>query len=190
MGEESIGHVILEELRKAKRDAGPIVKLTNDEMVAVIERTLERKRWRKPIARDENGRNPLFDALCEGCGMNLEEVTKPMASAVGKALRDLQSIDPNVEADEISARCATFRRKYPGTSFTPSAIAKHWCTLGSERVKRQTEFCDEPPGWRQYIERKYPIEPDSERTRYELGAWFGVPAWLKQEIYQALRVST
>ena len=79
---------------------------------------------KKPRARDLE-----FEALAEVCGINFAKLSPPARGAMNKALKDLRSIPGGITADDIRDRAAEYKRMYPKTTLTPSALAKHWPQL-------------------------------------------------------------
>ena len=76
-------------------------------------------------------RNLLFDALCEIGQTNPEEAARVNGGLIGKALRDIRRMSPDVTADEIRRRAANYRDSWPNAQLTASALAKHWATFGT-----------------------------------------------------------
>lgn len=180
-GRRGIGAAVLDALRQLRSDCGA-ARPTDEQMAAVIEATLAKEGWRPPSKGGRSVRDPIFDTLAVECGISLDEITKPLGRAVAMARAGILSVTPGVTPEEIRRRVDTFRKRYPGTGFTPAAIAKHWAMLGSHRVQRQVALVEEPDGWRDYIRQRYPMKPGETRTLYEEGSWAAVPVWLKQEI--------
>ena len=74
--------------------------------------------------------NPLFDALVGIEGCDPAQITGPMAACIGKALKTIREVSPDVTAAEIQRRATAYRAKWEGITLTSQALAKHWGTLG------------------------------------------------------------
>lgn len=82
---------------------------------------------------DRSGRrDPIFDALVQGCGMDVGEVVGDEAKAVAVAAAKLRKLQPPPEPDEVLRRAEAWRHVYPTASITPTAIVRHWARLGSK----------------------------------------------------------
>lgn len=89
---------------------------------------LEVEPLKKPVPRK---RNPAFDALAVVGGGNLIELTKSAAGIVAKALAEIEGVSKCVTSEEIKLRAAQYKRLHPQWDLTPTALAKHWASLGS-----------------------------------------------------------
>jgi len=76
-----------------------------------------------------------WEALVAACLPEGASITRPWrgpANSALKAIRDAEpDLDPEQLARSISARAAAYRLKWPTTTLTPSALAKHWPELAS-----------------------------------------------------------
>ncbi len=99
-------------------------------------------------------REALFNAVCEGCGLPVDGMTKPMQKAVATSRALIVQVMPNVTADEIVLRAKQYRRKHPTWELTPFSLAKYWGSLATEQSMQGR--LDEPKGWRQQIDRIFP----------------------------------
>ena len=77
--------------------------------------------------------SPLWEAVMEVCGVT--SVPDAARGAYGKAVKDLSGL--GVHPEEIPARAAVFRGRWPSASLTPTALARRWGECDPER-------------WRQY----------------------------------------
>ena len=75
-------------------------------------------------------RDPLFDALALSCGLKLDEITRSAGAVVATALKEIRAVSYSVTPTEIAARAANYKRLHPQWELTPSALAKHWASLG------------------------------------------------------------
>jgi hypothetical protein len=78
-------------------------------------------------AKPAKARNPLFDALVDACGMDYTEMTKRQCDSTAVAAAQLRGV--NADPNEVAARAAVYRRKFPNTTCTPNALASHWAAL-------------------------------------------------------------
>lgn len=133
-------------------------RITAEQFKAV--RDEERKAAGLRPKRSRGERDPLFDTLATGCGMNLKEMTRTAAKTVGVALGGIRSATPDVTPEEITLRVNTFKRIHATWALTPTTIEKYWPTLGTGRATAQAAANDprilkgEPKGWREFLEQK------------------------------------
>jgi hypothetical protein len=64
-------------------------------------------------------------------------MTRSARGACAKAARDLRALDDPPDRDEILRRAG--RWPFENATMTPTAIAKHWATLGAEARPRETQ---------------------------------------------------
>jgi hypothetical protein len=69
-------------------------------------------------------------ALSAAIGVDLDRMTKRERGQWDLAVRELAAA--GATADDVTARCAAYRRIWPDARLTPLAISKHWSTLGAE----------------------------------------------------------
>lgn len=81
-------------------------------------------------------RNPLWDALASVDGSNLDEMTRTARGRVGKALKDIKEVMPDVTAQEIKRRAAVYRAKHKDWPLTSSALAGRWAECGDQTTER------------------------------------------------------
>ena len=79
--------------------------------------------------------NPLFDALVAIEGCDPAQITGPMAACIGKALKTIREVSPDVTVAEIHRRADAYRAKWQDITLTAQALAKHWGTLGAAQKK-------------------------------------------------------
>ncbi len=97
---------------------------------------LPQKRQRK--------RDVIWDALMEVCGVNTSTINSSEGSRYGRAVKLLK--ESSATADEIHTRAKLYRRKFPGASMTPMAIANHWSELDPAMMPVE-ETTAIPKGW-------------------------------------------
>lgn len=71
--------------------------------------------------------DPLWDALEAELG---QAQTTPERSLRGRTRKELKAL--NATADDVRARCAEYRRRWPTVSLTDGALVKHWSALGDQ----------------------------------------------------------
>ena len=76
-------------------------------------------------------RDTIFDAIATECGFNLAEINSASGSMIAKAKQLIRQSSPEVTPQDIINRCEAYRRKMPKVLLTPTALAKHWPTLGT-----------------------------------------------------------
>ena len=89
----------------------------------------------------ERPRNPAWDALAGLEAKDPAKVTRAAAGCVGRALRDIREVMPEMDlatlAVEITRRAAVYRGKFPGAACTALALAKHWAGLEAPENERE-----------------------------------------------------
>ena len=74
--------------------------------------------------------DPIFEALIDACGLDIDELTSSARGAANKATKELR--DVGASPDGIHARAKVYRQKWPDRELTPSALAKHYAQLGAK----------------------------------------------------------
>lgn len=119
----------------------------------------ERRTAGRNPKRSKGVRDPLFDTLATACGMNLKEITRSAAKAVGVALAGIRTATPDVTPEEITLRVNTYKRIRSGWALTPGSIEKYWPTLGTGRATAKAAENDPrikqgaPVGWREHLQK-------------------------------------
>lgn len=72
--------------------------------------------------------DPLRAALVEVCGIDPNEITKPMRGGLNTAVVQLHEIGATVA--QVKLRARQYRRRWPDAAITPGAVVKHWAALG------------------------------------------------------------
>jgi hypothetical protein len=109
-------------------------------------------------------RDPIFEALAEIEGSDLNHLTKTGRGAINAARRDILAASPDVTAEEIRARARVYRRLMPTAPLTATALAKNWARCGLEPTfhapaqLRRSEP-EEPPRWFPRLQEL--VEPDA-----------------------------
>lgn len=77
-----------------------------------------------PTPPKQRQRDDLWDTLIDVCGLTGVAPTGSARGAWNRARRDLAAV--GATPDEIRARAAAYRRRWPGASLTPTALARRW----------------------------------------------------------------
>ena len=95
----------------------------------------------------------LFEAIGAAWGIDLTQLTPSARGSMNAALKQIKAAMPAVTEADIRSRAATYVRKYPTSgSCTPSALAKHWPSLGSRTtISSAPSTIAEPRNWRQRL---------------------------------------
>jgi hypothetical protein len=98
-------------------------------------------------------RDALFEAIGAAWGIDLTQLTPSARGSMNAALKQIKAAMPAVTEADIRSRAAAYVRKYPTSgSCTPSALAKHWGTLGSRAtISPALSTIAEPRNWRQRL---------------------------------------
>lgn len=97
-----------------------------------------------PITQVSNSSKPkrepdlIWDALCEVCDIGVGDLTKSARGELNAAVKQLREVDAS--ESEILLRAKAYRKRYPGAALTPTALAKHWPSLGPPVDKVVTEL--------------------------------------------------
>ncbi len=73
-------------------------------------------------------KNVLWDAVAEVCGWNPDDITRAAQGQLAAAVRDIRAVDGT--PDDVVARARNYLETYDRISLTPTALAKHWPSLG------------------------------------------------------------
>lgn len=76
--------------------------------------------------RTPRPRDPIWDALMAAVGC--QPSTKSERGAWNAAVKQLREVEAS--AGDVEARCAEYRRRWPGATLSPAALVKHWSALG------------------------------------------------------------
>jgi hypothetical protein len=70
--------------------------------------------------------DPLWDAVMLACNISTD-ITSQARGRYNKAVKELRDID--ADPDEVPRRAQVYKVKWPNTSLTPTALARHWAEL-------------------------------------------------------------
>lgn len=100
---------------------------------------------KKPLAPDKPARppDPVFEAIIQACGLDLDELTKSARGAANKAAKELREV--GATPDGIRARAKVHRKRWPDAECTPSSLAKNYAQLNAKTAaadtgRREPEF--------------------------------------------------
>jgi hypothetical protein len=74
----------------------------------------------------------LFKAVCEVCGVESAEEER-IPQRVRKVINTLRKMTPELSTAQVRQRSAIYLKKFPTSSLTPEALAKHWSSLEPPR---------------------------------------------------------
>jgi len=117
-------------------------------------------------ARKRAARKPdlVFEAIANACGIDWKALTKNERGALNNAASQLREI--KATPDDIQARAAKYRQKWPGIDLTPMALVNNWNTViaAPEQAACETPHMKAPPHMPQ------PAYDELDR-RGQLAAW-------------------
>lgn len=79
-------------------------------------------------AKPTRKKDPIFEALIEACGWDLNALTDSARGRTNKAAKELRQIGATPEG--IHARAGVHRSKWPDMSLTPNSLAANYAELG------------------------------------------------------------
>ena len=82
-----------------------------------------------PADKQQRERNPIWDTVCDVCGVDSGALTKTISTLIGRAVKEIKEASPDVTPDMIRRKAAAYRKQYPDCALTVSALMKHWSTL-------------------------------------------------------------
>lgn len=100
-------------------------------------------------AKPKRKTDPVFDAIASECGLDLTQLTRSARGALNRALADIRSARPHVNATDIKRAVAMYRAKYPTWPLTYTSLAKHWPSLWSSSAAEKL-----PPNVREMLQRQ------------------------------------
>lgn len=98
----------------------------------------QRSSLREELAPAERPRDPIFDALCEVCAIDPQQLTSSARGALNKARKEIVSLGATDE--DVRRKAHAYRVAYPAISLTPSALVKHWPALGSPTTVKPSAY--------------------------------------------------
>lgn len=95
-------------------------------------------------------RNPVMDALASATGIDPAHIGTAMAKRLNSKITVIKESSPDVTPEEIQARAAAYRQKWPEMSLTPEALAKHWHTLSGASSDFDRAYAESQAAARQF----------------------------------------
>lgn len=160
------------------------VAFTVREMAEIIDAADQARPVNKP-ARRKGSRDPIFDAIAEACGIDLDApLTRGAGNVIGTAKRDILEASPDATPAEIHRRAEAMKAKFPGTPFGPMGLAKNWPSFPAPKVKT---LPNGPEGWLARVSVVFPTciyakdgaFPITQETDYE---WSRLPDYMKRKL--------
>lgn len=178
------------EYGKRERADRPDFRFTVAEMAAAIRPALAIEFPRAAGTKRQGGRDLLFDAIANVCGVDLNGLTREYAKRIATAKRDILEASPDVTPDEVTKRAEAWRRKYPTCPLTPQALANHWPSLGeTQRLTRGAKRDNyiEPEGWKTSREAQDAMNASDETWQIIIArGWFNLAVDIRATILKAL----
>ena len=81
-----------------------------------------------PAVRKGRRRDLLFEQVCWACGIEYKQLTTSGRGGLNKAVSELRLV--GATPGDVTSRALNYKLRYPDTSLTPTALAKHWASLG------------------------------------------------------------
>lgn len=129
-GQGPLGLTSTNEPKAQVTASGPQASMAEGPSKEVLQEVLE------PCAEQartqKRARDPLWDALIEACGFTHVTPTPPERGAWNKALKDIRAV--GATPGLIHERARAYRKTWPNVRLTPSALARHWGSLGADET--------------------------------------------------------
>lgn len=137
-----IGHATFAAILEA-RQGDAAFRLTESALIAFLRPAIAKE---LPAVKRVAGRNVLFDAMAEGCGLT-PPFTVSRAGQIAKAVKQILEVEANVGPEDIKRTAVAVCKKYEGAG--PMAVASHWDEFASSRRQRKPKFdqYNPPQGW-------------------------------------------
>jgi biotin operon repressor len=126
----------VQEVHRCNSERRP-VQMTTPTGATVAPQDVKKATEKAPLAPD-----PLFDAVTSECGIDVKEMTSSSRGAVNRSLKELREAGATPKMVRVRAR--RYRARHPDAALTPSALTKHWPTLGRDEVRQPREV---DPHW-------------------------------------------
>lgn len=78
----------------------------------------------------------IFDALMNVCDLDISILTTSARGAVNRAVKELREV--NATPVTITKAANAYRKKFPDAAISPSALAKHYPSLFTSEIGRET----------------------------------------------------
>lgn len=111
---------------------------------------IDKKLLKKPLKRAEA--NAVIEALAESLGLDIEKVPTVRWARIGKCLKGIREIQPDVTAEMVKQAVLTYKRIHPQWDCTENSIERYWDQLVPKARPTQAGENETPPyGWEQAL---------------------------------------
>lgn len=97
----------------------------------------EKKRREQPLPQNPRPRDEIWDSLTQE--LRSQPETKTERGRWNAAVKQLR--DASATPEQIAARCREYRKRWPGVSLTPTALAANWGSLAPPARKLASAPC-------------------------------------------------
>jgi hypothetical protein len=87
----------------------------------------------------------IWDAVMSACGVNPQTINSQERGRHNRAVKALK--ESGATAEQIYARAASYKVKFPNVAMTPIALASHWSELDGTVSSVQPQLPAVPKGW-------------------------------------------
>lgn len=138
-----------------------------------------------------NGRDVIFDAIAEACGIDLTCLTPREAGKIVDAKAEIMAASPDVTPEQIHKKARAYKSKYKDCACTPNALAGHWAELSagkSAKPEGPDLYAEPDAAWRGVlrsigVEKDWPDERIEELTE---SRWVDVPIYLREMVLKRI----
>jgi len=134
-------------------------------------------------------RNKLLDALVAATGGDPLVTTRPAMRAAGVALAEIRAVCPDLTPQVIDRAAKAYSQAHRDWPLTPSALAKHWHTLGQATAPSKPPDPLDPNGpepsgnWRPVMIRIFDLNADALDAK----KWAELPVSYRRETLRELQ---
>lgn len=138
-----------------------------------------------------NGRDVIFDAIAEACGIDLTCLTPREAGKIVDAKAEIMAASPNVTPEQIQKKARAYKSKYKDCACTPNALAGHWAELSTGKTTKPESpdlYAEPDAAWRGVLRAIGHDNnwDDATVNDYANGPWHQVPSNLREMVYKRL----
>lgn len=163
-------------------------QLTGPVVAQLIDKTLAIRHPKPKNGSRVNGRDILFDAIANACGVDLTSLTRNYAKQIATAKRDIMEASPGVSSDEVDRRAKAYYAKYRNAVLTPMALANRWPEFGNgHTITSKPDIYCEPKDWTasKAAQTLLHVSPETWANIVAEG-WFNLSPDLRTSILKAL----
>lgn len=114
--------------RKSARDSHSSEPDADSSALLYVAGSMEHVGAESPAQTKSRPRDELWDSIVEVCGIESSSLTKSATGEIANAKKQLTEV--SATPVQVRARAGRYRQRYRDTALTPSALAKHWASLG------------------------------------------------------------